>query len=70
MIPDLQLDMPSHYSQEVILSTALGFPISKRITDLCSILVREAVVFSQELLPPCVQRKFSRNAEMSRISTA
>ena len=38
--------------QETMLSSALGFPISKRVTDHCSILVPEAVGFSQELLPP------------------
>ena len=35
-----------------MLSTALGFPTGKRVTDYCSILVPEAVGFPQELLPP------------------
>ena len=35
-----------------MLSTAFGFPIGKGDTDHCSILVPEAVGFSQELLPP------------------
>ena len=38
--------------KEAILSSALCFPIGKRVTDHCSILVPEAVGFSQELLPP------------------
>ena len=39
-------------NKEVMLSTALRFPIGKRVTEHCSILVLEAVVFSQELLAP------------------
>ena len=39
-------------NKEAMLSTALGFPIGNRVTDHCSILVPEAVGFSQELLPP------------------
>ena len=35
-----------------MFSTAPGFPIGKRVTDYCSILVPEAAGFSQELLPP------------------
>ena len=42
----------SNSEQETMLSTALGFPTGKRVTDHCSILVPEAVGFSQELLPP------------------
>ena len=34
-----------------VRTTALGFPIGKRVTDHCPILVPEAVGFSQELLP-------------------
>ena len=37
---------------EAMLPTALGFPIGKRVTDHCTILVPKAVGFSQELLPP------------------
>ena len=37
---------------ETMLSTALGFPIGKRVTDHCSILAPEAIGFSQELLQP------------------
>ena len=37
---------------ETMLFTALGFPISKRVTDHSSILAPEAIGFSQELLPP------------------
>ena len=37
---------------EAMLSTALGFPVGKRVTDHCSILVPEAAGFSQEFLPP------------------
>ena len=37
---------------EAMLFTALGFPIAERATDHCSILVTQAVGFSQELLPP------------------
>ena len=37
---------------EAMLPRALGFRIGKRVTDYCSILVLEAVGFSQELLPP------------------
>ena len=37
---------------EAMLPRALGFPIGKRVTDHCPILVLEAVGFSQELLPP------------------
>ena len=37
---------------ETMLSTALGFPIGKRVTDHCSILAPEAIGFFQELLPP------------------
>ena len=44
-------------NKEIMLSTVLGFSIGKRITDHCSILVPEAVGFSQELLLPWVQRK-------------
>ena len=36
---------------ETMLSTALGFPIGKRVTDHCSILAPEAIGFSQDLLP-------------------
>ena len=39
-------------NKEAMLSTALGFPVGKRVTDHCSILVPEAVGFPQELLPP------------------
>ena len=39
-------------NMETMLSTALGFPIGKRVTDHCSILAPEAIGFSQELLPP------------------
>ena len=42
----------SNSEQETMLSTALGFPTRKKVTDHCSILVPEAVGFSQELLPP------------------
>ena len=38
--------------QETMLSTALDFPTGKRVIDHCSILVPDAVGFSQELLPP------------------
>ena len=38
--------------KEAMLSTALCFPIDKRVTDHCFILVPEALGFSQELLPP------------------
>ena len=55
--------------KETMLSTALGFSIGNRVTDHCSILIPEAVGFSQELLPPPVQRKSLRNAEISCIST-
>ena len=34
-------------NKQTILSTALGFPIGKRVTDYCPILVSEAVGFSQ-----------------------
>ena len=37
--------------QETMLSTGLGFPIGKRVTDHYSIFVPEAVGFFQELLP-------------------
>ena len=40
---------PQHY--ETMLSTALGFPKDKRITDHYSILEPEAVGFSQGILP-------------------
>ena len=36
-------------NKEVMLPTALGFPIGKRVTDHCSILVPEAVSFPQKL---------------------
>ena len=39
-------------NQEAMLSSALGFPKGKIVTDHCSILLPEAVGFSQELLPP------------------
>ena len=39
-------------NKKAMLSTALGFPIGKRVTDHYSILVPEAVGLSQELLPP------------------
>ena len=39
-------------NKETVLPTALGFPIGKRVTDHCSILVLETVGFSKELLPP------------------
>ena len=39
-------------NKETMLSTALAFPVGKRVIDHCSILVPEAVDFSQELLPP------------------
>ena len=38
-------------NEEAMSSTALGFPISKRVTEHCSISAREAVGFSKELLP-------------------
>ena len=38
--------------QETMLSTGLGFPVGKKVTDHCFILVPEAVGFSQALLPP------------------
>ena len=38
--------------KEAMLSTALGFLIDERVTEHCSILVPDAVGFSQELLPP------------------
>ena len=44
-------------SKEAMLPTALGFPIGKRVTDHCSILVPKAVGFSQELLPTRTQRQ-------------
>ena len=44
-------------NKKAMLSTAFGFPIRKRVTNHCSILVPGAVGFSKELLPPCVQRK-------------
>ena len=44
-------------NKEVMLSTALGFPIDKRVTDHSFILVAEGVGFSQELLPSWVQSK-------------
>ena len=56
-------------NKEAMLSTVLSFPIGKRITDHCPVLVVEAAGFSQELLPPWVQHKSQRNAEISRIST-
>ena len=40
------------HNKEAMLSTALGFPIDKRVTDHCSILVPKADGFPQELLPP------------------
>ena len=58
IIPDLWLSMRRRYTQcqpqkkEVMLSTALGFPIGKKVTDHCSNLVPETVGFPQELLPP------------------
>ena len=39
-------------NKKTVLSTAFGFPIGKRVTDHCSILVLEFVGFSQEWLPP------------------
>ena len=39
-------------NKENILLTVFGFPIGKRVTNYYSILVSEAVGFSQELLPP------------------
>ena len=39
-------------NKEAMLSTALGFPVGKRVTDHCSNLVLEDVGFSKELLPP------------------
>ena len=51
----LRLSIRSHYSKndmETMLSTALGFPIHKRVADHCSILTLEAIGFSQVLLPP------------------
>ena len=38
--------------KEAMLFTALGFPIGKKVTDHCFILVLEAVGFPQELLSP------------------
>ena len=37
---------------ETLLSTALGFPIGKRVTDHCSNSAPEFIGFSQELLSP------------------
>ena len=51
-----------------MLYTALGFPIGKRVTDHCSVLVPKSVGYSQELLLPRVERKWQRNAEIGRIS--
>ena len=39
-------------NKETMMSTTLGFPIGKRVSDHWSILVPEAVGFSKELLPP------------------
>ena len=39
-------------NKDNFLSTALGFPIAKRITNHCSILLPKAVSFSQELMLP------------------
>ena len=44
-------------NKEAMLSTALGFPIGTRVIDHSSILVPEAVGFSQKLLPLQVQSK-------------
>ena len=44
-----------HQNKEAILSATLGLPIGKIVTDYCSMLVLEAVGFSQELLPPWTQ---------------
>ena len=44
-----KMSIPKHRGH---MSIALSFPIDKRVTDHCSILVPEAVGFSQELLPP------------------
>ena len=41
-----------HQNKEAILSATLGLPIGKIVTDYCSMLVLEAVCFSQELYPP------------------
>ena len=48
---------PQHY--ETMLSTALGFPKDKRVTDHYSILEPEAVGFSQGML----QHELNRNTE-------
>ena len=39
-------------NKEAILPSTLGLPIGKIVNDYCSMLVLEAVGFSQELLPP------------------
>ena len=54
---------------KVMLSTAPGFYLGKRITEHCSILTSEAVGFPKELLPPWVHRISYRNAAISCIST-
>ena len=41
-----------------MLSTALGFPKDKDVTDHYSILAQEALDFSRGLLPPWAQRKY------------
>ena len=45
-------------NKETMLSTTLGFPICRRVTDHCSILVLKTIGFSQEFLAPWVHWPF------------